>query len=165
MEHPDVSKQKNGPQYEMHSAAVGSAFDVLAALPGLYDKIFVEMGDAYNKSTNGKFGLIKAVKVPKRGSAYSPFTQQPSKFGVPDGFVLPVLYGLKALMEIKDGKVRWLMDPVAFLNQHMKTLVGAFKMPMEMAGFDPQKVAKSENSYLYMAGEVEKALLKQQAAA
>ncbi len=165
MEHPDISKQKNGPQYETHNSAIGSAFDVLSDLPALYDKIFVEMGDAYNKSTNGKFGKINAVKVPKRGNAYSPFTQQVSKFGVPDGFVLPVLYGLLALMEIKDGKVRWFTDPTAFLNRHMKALVGAFKMPMEMAGFDPQKVAKSENSYLFMVGEVEKALMKQQAAA
>ena len=164
MEHPEVSKQKNGPQYEMHNEAIGSAFDVLSALPGLYDKIFVEMGDAYNKSTNGKFGKINAVKVPKRGSAFSPFTQQPSKFGVPDGFVLPVLYGLKSLMEIDNGKVRWLTDPESFLDQHMKTLIGAFKMPMEMAGFDPQKVAKSENSYLFMVGEVEKQLIRQQAA-
>ncbi|QOZ32505.1 hypothetical protein [Bradyrhizobium sp. CCBAU 53421] len=164
MEHPAVSKQKNGPQYEMHNPAIGSAFDVLSVLPALYDKIFVEMGDAYNKSTNGKFGKISAVKVPKKGSAYSPFTQQPSKFGVPDGFVLPILYGLKALMEISDGKIRWLTDPEAFLDRHMKILVGAFKMPMEMAGFDPQKVAKSENSYLFMVGEFEKQLIKEQAA-
>ena len=33
---------------------------------------------------------------------------------------------------------------------------------MEMAGLDPQKIAKSENSYLFMVGEVEKALIKEQ---
>ena len=33
MVHPDVSKQRNGPQYEMHNSAIGSAFEVLAALP------------------------------------------------------------------------------------------------------------------------------------
>src|SRR5262249_40377116 len=157
MEHPDVSKQKNGPQYEMHSTSVGSAFDVLAKLPALYDKIFVEMGDAYNKATGGKFGKIRAVRIPKRGSAYSPFTHQESEYGVPDGFVVPVLYGLKAIMKIEDRKVQWLTDPKAFLDRHMKALVGAFKMPMEMAGFDPQKVAKNQNSYAFMEGEVKKA--------
>ena len=74
------------------------------------------------------------------------------------GSSCPVLYGLKALMQIEDGGLKWQTDPVAFLDRHMKTLVGAFKMPMEMAGFDPQKIAKSENSYLFMVGEVEKAL-------
>lgn len=165
MEHPQVSKAKNGPQHEMHNTAIGSAFDVLADLPELYDEIFVGMGDAYNKATGGKFGKIKAVKVPKRGAVFSPFMQRQSDFGVPDGFVLPVLYGLKSLMEIKDGKVRWKTDPAHFLKRHMKTLVGAFKMPMEMANFDPQKVAKSENSYLFMAGEVEKELIKEDAQA
>jgi hypothetical protein len=33
-------------------------------------------------------------------------------------------------------------------------------MPMEMAGFDPQRIAKTENSYRFMEGEVEKALMK-----
>ncbi len=163
MEHPEVSRAKNGPQHEMHNSAVGSAFGVLAALPELYDKIFVEMGDAYNKETKGKFGKIKAVKVPKRGSAMAPFTLDESDFGVPDGFVLPILYGLKALMKIQDGKVSWSADPKAFLDRHMRSLVGAFRMPMEMAGFDPQKVAKSENSYNFMVGEVEKAQIKERA--
>jgi hypothetical protein len=164
MEHPEVSRQRNGPQYEMHNASIGSAFDITAALPALYDKIFVEMGPAYN-ANNGKFGKIKEVRVPKRGSAYSPFTHRESDFGVPDGYVIPVLYGLKALLEVKGGLLRWMTDPVSFLDRHMKALIGAFKMPMDMAGFDPQKIAKSENSYLFMVGEVEKALLKGRAAA
>ena len=67
-------------------------------------------------------------------------------------------------MEVKESKVRWSMDPASFIDRHLKTLMGAYKMPMEMAGFDPQKVAKSENSYLFMVGEVEKALIKEQAA-
>ncbi len=164
MEHPDVSKQKNGPQYEMHNASIASAFEVAVSLPALYDKIFVEMGPKYN-ANNGKFGKIKEVRVPKRGCAYSPFVHLPSEFGVPDGYIIPVLYGLKALLMVRDGKLVWRTDPKAFLDRHMKELIGAFKMPMEVAGFDPQKIAKSENSYLFMVGEVEKALLKEQVAA
>jgi hypothetical protein len=45
----------------------------------------------------------------------------------------------------------------------MKALVGAFKMPMEMAGFDPQKVAKNQNSNAFMEGEVNKARIIEQA--
>jgi hypothetical protein len=167
MEHPEVSKAKNGPQHEMHNRAVGSAFDVLAALPGLYDKIFVEMGDAYNHKDGGagRFGKLKAVRVPKRGKATSPFMHIEGDYGVPDGFVLPILYGLKALMKVEDGMVSWSTDAEAFLDRHMRSLVGAFRMPMEMAGFDPQKVAKSENSYNFMVGEVEKAQIKEIAAA
>jgi hypothetical protein len=163
MEHPDVSRAKNGPQHEMHNTAVGSAFDVLAALPGLYDKIFVEMGDAYNHKEGGagRFGKLKAVRVPKRGKASSPFMHLDGDYGVPDGFVLPILYGLKSLIKVGNGRVSWSTDPEAFLDRHMRSLVGAFRMPMEMAGFDPQKVAKSENSYNFMVGEVEKAQIKE----
>lgn len=165
MEHPEISKPTHGPLHELHNTAIGSAFDVLAALPRLYDKIFVELGDAYNKATGGKFGRIKAVKMPKRGFAASPFLQRESEYGVPDGFVLPILYGLKALMKVEDGHVTWAENPEKFLSKHLKTLAGAFKMPMEMSGFDPQKVAKNETSYTFMVGEVEKALIKQHAQA
>lgn len=167
MEHPDVTKADNGPQHKMHNAAVGSAFDVLAALPELYDKIFVEMGDAYNhkEGAAGKFGKISAVKYRQGKTFASPFYFRNSVYGTPDGFVLPILYGLKALMKIENGKVSWSTDPKAFLDRHMRSLVGAFRMPMEMAGFDPQKVAKSENSYNFMVGEVEKAQIKEGVAA
>ena len=105
MEHPDISKQTNPPQYEMHSALVASAFDVLALLPELYDKIFVEMRDAYNRS-GGKFAKIKEVRVPKRGVVLAPYSQRRAQCVVPDGYVLPVLYGLKALMTEETGVLR-----------------------------------------------------------
>lgn len=164
MEHPEVSKPKNGPRHEMHNPAIASAFEALAVLPKLYDYIFVNFGDAYNKQTGGKFGRIKAVKIPRRGKVISHYLQLESEYKVPDGFVLPILYGLKALLQVEGGLVKWITDPEVFLRENLATLVGAFKMPMEMAAFDPQKIAKSENSYRFMVGEVEKALLKQAAA-
>lgn len=159
MEHPSVSKQKNPPQYEMHSVLIGSAFEMLAKLPELYDKIYLKMGEAYN-ANNGRFGKINEIKQPKHGSP-APFTGETGEYKVPDGYVLPILYGLKALMYVKDGKLKWKTDPSTFLDRNLRVLVGAYKMPMEMAGFDPQKIAKSENSYLFMVGEVEKALIKE----
>lgn len=159
MEHPSVSKQKNPPQYEMHSTLVGSAFEILAKLPELYDQIYLKMGEAYN-ANSGRFGKINEIKQPKHGSP-APFTGEMGEYKVPDGYVLPILYGLKALMAVDNGKLKWKTDPSKFLDRNLKVLVGAYKMPMEMAGFDPQKIAKSENSYLFMVGEVEKALIKE----
>ena len=164
MEHPRVSKQTDGPRYELHHTGVGSAFEITGRLPALYDQVFLGFGDAYNRS-GGAFGRIKAVKVPKRGGTASPFLGREGSYGVPDGFVLPIIYGLRALMLVEKGRVRWATDPEAFLARHLQTLVGAFKMPMEMAGFDPQRIAKTENSYRFMEGEVEKALMKDGVAA
>lgn len=164
MEHRRVSKQTDGPRYELHHTGVGSAFEVTGALPALYDQVFLGFGQAYNQS-GGAFGRIKAVKVPKRGHVVSPFLGREGDYGVPDGFVLPIVYGLRALMVVESGLVRWTTEPSTFLTRHLRTLVGAFKMPMEMAGFDPQKIAKTENSYRFMEGEVEKALMKDRVAA
>jgi hypothetical protein len=170
MEHSEVSKPTNGPMHELHNTSIGSAFDILSRLPSLYDKVFIELGEAYNAETRGNFGRIKAVKFSQesydKGKRYpSPFFARAGKYGTPDGFVLPVVYGLKALIRVVNGKLIWIQDPEEFLNRHIKTLAGAFRMPMEMAGFDPQKVAKNETSYSFMVGEVEKALLREQAAA
>lgn len=162
MEHPDVSKPTHGPVHELHSSAIGSAFDILAQLPALYDKIFLDLGEAYNKGSGGKFGKIKAVRFKDGKEVFlSPFFGRPSEYGTPDGFVLPVVYGLKALMKIQDGKVVWKTDPTTFLDRNIKKLAGAFKMPMELALFDPQKVAKNETSYSFMVGEFEKALIQE----
>ena len=53
MEHPDVSELADGTRHRMHSEAIGSAFNLLADLPALYDYIFVNLGPAYNTSTKG----------------------------------------------------------------------------------------------------------------
>lgn len=165
MEHPEVTKQHDGPRHELHHSGVGSAFEITGALPALYDRIFLGFGEAYNRGTGGRFGAIRAVKTPKRGGVISPFLGQAGEYGVPDGYVLPILWGMRALMAVEKGRVRWITEPGDFLDRHLKTLVSAFKMPMEMAGFDPQKIAKTENSYRFMEGEVEKALMKDQVAA
>ena len=160
MEHPEVSKAVDGPRHELHRTAIGSAFEITGRLPALYDRVFLDLGNAYNKGTGGKFGAIKAVKVPKRGGITSPFLGQPGEYGVPDGFILPIIYGLRALMKIEGEKIVWATDPEDFLDRHLQSLVSAFRMPMEMAGFDPQKIAKTENSYRFMEGEFEKELMK-----
>jgi hypothetical protein len=70
-----------------------------------------------------------------------------------------VLYGLRSLLKVEQGRLAWIADPFDFVQKHLEALVGAFRMPMEMAGFDPQKIAKNENSYRFMLGEVEKQLI------
>ena len=158
MEQPGITKQHSDARRELHNSSVGSAFEVLRDLPRLYDRIYRDLGEAYNRA-GGSFGRIRAVRVPKRGSVFTPFYAHEAPYGVPEGFVVPIVYGLKALMRVQDGKVGWVTDPDQFLDEHFDTLVRGLRMPMEMAGFDPQKVGKNENTYRYMVGEVEKALI------
>lgn len=165
MEHRDVSKAIDGPRHELHHVGVESAFEVTGTLPALYDQVFLGFAEAYNKGTGGKFGRIRAVKVPKRGHIVSPYFATQGEYGVPDGFVLPIIWGLRSIMAVENQLVNWSTDPHAFLERHLEVLVSAFKMPMEMASFDPQKIAKTENSYRFMEGEVEKAWMKDRAGA
>lgn len=151
MEHRDVSNLRNG-RYELKNSSVGSAFEILSVLPTLYDYIFRNMHDAYDK--NGEnFLKINAVK---KGNFFSPYLQEPCDCVVPGGFIMPVLCGLRALMDINDdGEVFWKTDPGEFLEKHMVELVKTLKMPMDMAKFDPQKIGTNPGSYDLMFDKVD----------
>ncbi len=150
MEHPAVSKATNGPRHELHNSSVGSAFQMVGDLVRLYDEIYKNIGAAYN-ANGGKFGAIKAVKIPSRKKARTPYLQKEADYIVPDGFILPILYGLRSLMFVNaNGEIKWSTDPFDFIDKHLTELMGTFKMLMEVANFDPQKVAKNEQSYRLM---------------
>lgn len=172
MDDDSVSAAKGGPIHELHNSKVLSAISVLGDLPELYDKIYAEFPKAYNFW--GDFGRMKIVRIYDatkkgdksgkylRGQPESHFTEMPVKYRYPDGLIMPLVYGLKALMKVVDGKVTWATDPNLFLNSHLKEIAGAYKLVLEMSGFDPQKVGKNETSYKIALSEFEKALLKHQ---
>lgn len=143
-------------KYELKSPSIGSALDVLVDLPWLYDWIFEHLPDAYNKN-NGKFGRIDAVKM---GGFSTPFYGHECEYKVPDGFIVPLFYGLTALMQVNDKIVEWVADPEAFLEANFKEIVGGYKMALEMAQFDPQKVAKSEHTYNLAVSQFKFAMMK-----
>lgn len=149
---PEVSGPPRNGKYELHNSTVASAFEVSAKLPILYDHIFLNMPDAYNK-TGGSFGGINAVKYGKEKGKrprkfLSPYMQKESDYKVPDGYIPPILYGLSALMEVdKNGNVDWKTDPEAFLNKHLGELMLTFGGLMRTVNFDPQKVGKNQVFY------------------
>lgn len=175
MDDESVSKPMGGPIHELHNTAVGSAIKVLGDLPELYDKIYAEFPKAYNQF--GDFGRMKIVRIYDpakkadksgkymRTQPETHFTEQPVRYRYPDGLIMPLVYGLQALMSVNNGKVEWVTDPKIFLDRHLKDIAGAYKLVLEMSGYDPQKVGKNETSYKIALSEFEKALLKQQAKA
>ncbi len=175
MSNPSVSRPTNGAMHELHDPAVRSAIRILGDLPVLYDKIYAEFPAAYNKVGDfGRMGVVRIYEAAKKGDknrkylrsqSETHFTEKPVKYSYPDGFIVPLVYGLVALMEVRDGEVAWKVDPAAFLDQHLPEIARAYRMVLEMAKFDPQKIGKSETSYDFAVGEFEKALLKQGAVA
>ena len=52
------------------------------------------------------------------------FTEEEVTHSYPDGLIMPLVYGLKALMEKDEkGHVRWKSDPVHFLDEHLEAIV------------------------------------------
>ena len=159
MDHLDVAGKPRNGQHELHNTSVNSAFKILAVLPELYDHIFLNMPSAYNSATGGKFGGIGAVKYEAaKGKKFpSPYLRQPSDYGVPDGFIVPVLYGLISLMEVEEnGDVVWKTDPKAFLDKHLVELMKILRLAIDFANFDPQKVGKNPGSYELMSNQVDR---------
>lgn len=171
-----VSAPIEGPTHELHNDTVASCFDILADLPALYDQIYEEFPEAYN-SNNYRFGSNAIVKIydpikretAKDKTAYvatqptTHFLNRPTYYRYPDGLIMPLVYGLKGLMEIDESRVVWATDPKTFLKKYLSDIAGAYRLVLDMARFDPQKLAKNQASHEFAVGEFEKALLKHRA--
>ncbi len=171
-----VSRAQDGPTHEVINETVLSCFDVLADVVKLYDKIYEKFPDAYN-SNNYRFGAASIVKQydPQRRAAANDksgftatqprthFLNRPAKYSYPDGLIMPLVYGLKGIMKVQDSRIVWATDPYKFLDLYLSDIAGAYRLVLDMARFDPQKLAKNEASHEFAVGEFEKALLKHQA--
>lgn len=176
MLNPLVSEPRDGPTHELANDTVASCFDILADLPKLYDKVYANFPEAYN-SNGYRFGANPIVKIydpakremAKDKTAYvatqplTPFTNMRVDYRYPDGLIMPLVYGLKGLMQIEDDRVTWATDPFKFLDAYFKDIAGAYRLVLDMARFDPQKLGKNQASYEFAVGEFEKALLKHRA--
>jgi hypothetical protein len=160
LEHADVSTPAaGGYAYQLHNRAVESAMKIAGTFPTLYDMLYAQMPNAYNKS-GGSFGKISAVKIydaekaAEKNSKYmrskptTPFYQYPTEYTCPDGFIVPLLYGVRALLNIdKNGLLTWKTDPEAFLGKNLVDIMKSYRLVIEMANWDPQKVGKNLSAY------------------
>jgi hypothetical protein len=165
MSDAEVSKPTGGEYtHELHSTIVGSALEIAAALPALYDQIYDQFPDAYNDGGAGRFGRLTSVKLAKdmRTKPTSPFTKKSVNYNYPDGFIMPLIFGLKALMRrADDGTVVWAVDdPSAFVEANLTSIVRKYRVIIDAFAGDPQKIGKNEGSYALAFDAFETELLK-----
>lgn len=165
MSSTEVTSANTG-QYkrELHNPAIWSAIKIGAQIPVLYDRIYAEFPDLYNQN-DGKFGRISVVKKmdASKGKKISKFTQRIVKTRYPDGFIVPLVYGLQALLEITpQGLVQWKTDPDKFLDENLAAIVKQYKIIMAPWGYDPQKIGKDLGSYTQAVNAFETEFLKSQ---
>lgn len=146
----EVSEATDG-EYtrSLHNKAVLSAIRLAGQIPALYDKVYQEFPRAYN-AADGKFGKISIVKMASdmRTQPTTYFTDADADYSYPDGLIMPIVYGLQALMKVsKDGTIEWAEDPEKFLVEHLTSIVRKYRVILEAFRFDPQKVGKNQGSY------------------
>lgn len=154
MSSEDVTSQpSNSYLRELKNPSVLSAFEIAAQIPALYDLIFKQFPKLYNEA-GGAFGRIEAVKAvdARRKVKETPFGGETVKTMSPEGFITPLIYGLRALMELKmvGGRetVCWAVEnPEAWLNEHLGGIVKRYRNVLIPWGYDPQKVGKAPGSY------------------
>ncbi|ODT96896.1 MAG: hypothetical protein ABS82_02660 [Rhodanobacter sp. SCN 67-45] len=166
MSREDVTQPTDG-EYtrEVSNPAVISALKIAAELPLLYDRIYKAFPYAYNKA-GGKFGNISVVKPAADMRSTKPktyFTQQPVEYSYPDGLIMPLVYGLKAIMALdENGELCWAQDPAKFLDEHLHVIVKKYRVVLDAFKFDPQKIGKNEGSYDLVLDAFETQLMKEE---
>jgi hypothetical protein len=154
------SKVEGGYERLLEDESVRSALRITATLPEVYDQLVRKFPDAYNKA-GGSFGRITAVRMYDpdkaggnkkylRTKPRSPFFDHDMSYTCPDGFVVPFLFGMRALMKVGgDGQVSWKHDPLQFLSTHLVEVMRSYKLVIELGDFDPQKVGKNISAYQF----------------
>lgn len=124
-------------------------------LPGLYNKARGRSGDV----SVGRFGKLTGVTY-RDGKPFNPlrFLKRKSKYGVPDGFVFPILAAFRAVLEETNGGYVWVkgLVPKELLDGELGTelaeTIGSFASEHQ----NPSKTGKSLNVWksCYQAARV-----------
>ncbi|HSW02498.1 MAG TPA: AIPR family protein [Sedimentisphaerales bacterium] len=101
--------------FKEHSKSYRKIYPLAQEILVLYDEIQERLPELYNKVrgktgnvSGGKFGKLTGVTVyeGKRCCELS-FTGRKSRYGVPSGFIYPILGAFRALLELKAGRYVW----------------------------------------------------------
>ncbi|MET3564707.1 hypothetical protein ABIC47_000178 [Leifsonia sp. 563] len=154
-----VTFQADG-KFELRNQRVRSALKVAAKMPEVFDLIEELFPDAYNKA-DGKYGRIGAVK--KMNQSKSPktsnFEGRPIPVASPDGFLYPVIYGVRELMiQTADGNIEWRVEPLSFVREHLVEIAEAYKAVVSALDWDPVRVGKAPLAYQVVATAYQAAL-------
>ncbi len=143
---------------------IESSLEITVLLPELYDYIFEKFPMLYNRA-GGSYGKISAVKSINKAKKIkqTPFYKKDmatykrdgsiDEYGTlsPEGFIMPLVYGLQALMEKKEingtSRIEWTREPKKFLEDNLETIVNDYAGILSLCDYDPQKVGKAQQSY------------------
>ena len=153
-----VSAKAKGDIRELEHPVIRSALQMMRDIPALYDHVYERFPEAYNNVSPG-FGRISSVRIFEPGRASSKdskylsnpartkFYRHEVKFDFPDGFIMPIVWGLRELIHLENGALSWRTDPKKFIDKNLSRFLEVYHGFIQMAAYDPQKVGKSASSY------------------
>jgi hypothetical protein len=147
------SKQACLDHFKAHTASYRKIYPLATEILALYDHIQSLLPELYNEArgqtggvSGGKFGRLTGVTYYKgKRTSELHFTGQTSKYGVPAGFVYPILGAFRALLQEKAGRYVWGkgLDPVELLKGalglKLANTIGDFALEAK----NPSKTGKS----------------------
>jgi hypothetical protein len=160
-EHDRVSKETTNGIRKAYNKKFISALKLTADIPAIYDMLFEEVPGAYNTTSPG-YGRITVVKVydplkakeNKKENKYlkrrpkSKYFQTGLDYDSPEGFIVPLLWGLTSLIGDDGEKLFWKVpNPLEFLKSALPEIMKLYAGTMKSAEFDPQRVGKNSGSY------------------
>lgn len=158
---PVVTKEVGG-TFELHNQRVYSALKVASKVPEVFDLIEELFPDAYNKA-DGKYGRIGAVKKMNASSTTKStnFEGRAIPVASPDGFLYPVVYGVRELMlQTADGNVEWRVEPLQFIRDNIESIAEAYKAVVSALDWEPMRVGKAPLAYQVITTAYQAALAK-----
>ena len=139
--------------FATHTADYDKIYPLAHDILELYDYVQLYLPELYNKVrgkggevASGKFGkLTGVITYDGKRKGHLPFVALESRYGVPAGFVYPVLAAFRALLEERSGRYFWGkgLDPLTLLKGQLgETLadtIGNFALDAR----NPSKTGKS----------------------
>jgi hypothetical protein len=161
-----ITKQVKGDIRELVHDGVKSAIALMRDIPRLFDLVYSDFPEAYLAASSG-FGRINSVRIYESGKTGSKdpkylsrpprtkFYQTECKYDYPEGFIMPIMWGLRELMEFVDGKVQWTtkISPEKFLKDNLKGTLMVYFGFIQMGDYDPQRIGKTAASYTLIAND------------
>ena len=146
MTSPSVSSPTSDYTVDLHNTKVYSALRLTVDIPALYDYIYEQFPSLYN-AANGSYGSITAVKKlnASKTAKVTPFGGKPVEKASPEGFIMPLVYGLHTLVDPET--LTWRTDPQQFLEQNLPSIVKRYVELFKPLGWNPQTIGKSLMSY------------------
>ncbi|MCH4083513.1 MAG: hypothetical protein LKF00_04005 [Olsenella sp.] len=148
MRRPEISKEAGSAKKELKDIQVESALKIAVKMPEIFDEIY-RLFPKYYQGSYGKIGAVKSM-LNSTETYFTPFFKHPTNRPVPDGFIYPLVFGMRAIMEYDadKGTVEWKIDPFKFIESDaFKHAVAEYSGVIQQSDYDPQKVGKGAFSY------------------